>query len=856
MRAHTVMPVRVKRSGEGTLARRQKKRARLSTSTSETEKRMMPIKAYEDEASGKDPSPIKFALHSSQVRGVAAQMEPSVALISPERAPAPVPRPCARVPVLRHGARGLRGDPIALQHRLVALLFVLDKVGLRLRAPARHRLALRGAAAGSEGALRAETKVLTSPRLSTVLLNCPSATWAIDALDGKSSSLLIGACVPADYILTAGQGARVFCATLLTTRCAHDSSNLIATGGAEGIIRVWSLGERREECEWRFPTERSAPVVMLVSIDGGVSTGEVLLAGYDSGDVELWSVEHRVRLAVITKADGQLSSARSMWTPTTTAEAMSCAGDERREAMLLLAGWDGNVKIFAARLGATAGATFVEEEPRCVLRSTFKARHTDTITCSLLIDDRGTGARLVTGGCDATLNVWTLPTPTSWGRFEAPPERDQIAYALTGHDAQVRCLLALGSSGLVPPSGEELAQERGPRGGTAACVRADICARVARGARSANYAHPVRIVSGACDSVLRVWLLGATSGDCVAEITGHDGPITAVVSLGTARREFAPSRTLRERTARGSTGSATGHTLLIASASADGTARIWRIEDDSTWECSCILNSLAGSNGLVALARLSTSDRMEGASRAFGCGGRLSASAGSASIDEAHGGELTHSESAESDKLTQSDDHATAACTDIHCTPLVRCSSGAGSSPSQSSSCGGASARSGARGLFSTQCFVMCGEHLAPQLGSPQPHDAALRCFADSTESALDCEMGDDECDFADEGARGTFPLRHAAHSIPCSSAPPRHYETTTMLRTQHMYDEGDYAPVRLLTAAMDGTLKVWNVSEALSSTRASLICRPIAKSAVPGAVHTTSPAAPPPHVVALDLVV
>jgi WD40 repeat protein len=791
----------------------EKKRARLDPASSATEKRLLPIKKYEEE-SDDSPSPIKFVQHSSRVSGVAAQAAPSAAQFSPESTPAIVPR--AWVPVLRHGARGLRGDPIALQRRLVALLFVLDKVDHRLSAPTRRRLSVGAASvarAERNGALAAGTKTAILPRLATALLNYPSAAWAIDALDGRSTSIVLMSCLPADYILTVGQGAQVFCAALLTTRCPHDGAQLVATGDAEGGIQVWSLGERREQCEWQFLSEREAPVVMLVSVDGGVRAGEVLVAGYDSGAVELWSVERRVCLGLIPHADGSLSSAHGQWTPTLTAEAIGCVGAEVGDALLLMAGWDGNVKLFGARLHPQVAALMscVDPTPLCVLRSTYKARHTDTITCSLLVDK---GTRLVTGGRDAALNVWSLPTSTPWDTIETPSERDQIAYALTGHDAGVRCLLELGYAAVAPSPWPLPAVQRAPPRGS-----------------------PARIVSGASDAVLRVWTLGATSGTCVAKLIGHDGPVTALVALGLARCEIARVHETREWVADGGSQSAAGRAhagraLLVASASADGTARIWRVEDDSTWQCSCVLDSLAGGNGLVALTRLDAADRVDGA---------VATTRGGEAIEMDEGGESSRSDEAESDHTTQSDELATAAGIE-QLTPMARQSSSASANIRQrnSSSSGGAGARSPGSGLFSTQCFVMCGDHPAAQLASPPPPDTAQGCLFAEGEI-------DNECDFAE--ADDLFSSQ-AMVSPSCSAVSSGRYATTTMLRTEHAYDQSEHAPVRLLTAAMDGTLRVWNVSEALRS-RTRMRRRPRAQCALQNMRQQATP-----RVDTLDVVV
>jgi hypothetical protein len=115
-----------------------------------------------------------------------------------------------------HGERGLSSDALALRRRVVALLLSL------------------GRRVGEE-----------APRLARSILSStaslPSYDWAIDARHGPS--LVLGACVPSDYVLGIAS-VDIFCVIVLETTALCDNARQGTFGTSQGALSTLPRGER------------------------------------------------------------------------------------------------------------------------------------------------------------------------------------------------------------------------------------------------------------------------------------------------------------------------------------------------------------------------------------------------------------------------------------------------------------------------------------------------------------------------------------------------------------------------------------------------------------------------------------
>jgi len=146
------------------------------------------------------PSPRKLALRSSPTPSPsptpltteASSSAPPLRRASDQSTFAAPPA----IPCFVHGERGLSSDALALRRRVVALLLSL------------------GRRVGEE-----------APRLARSILSStaslPSYDWAIDARHGPS--LVLGACVPSDYVLGIAS-VDIFCVIVLETTALCDNA--------------------------------------------------------------------------------------------------------------------------------------------------------------------------------------------------------------------------------------------------------------------------------------------------------------------------------------------------------------------------------------------------------------------------------------------------------------------------------------------------------------------------------------------------------------------------------------------------------------------------------------------------------
>ena len=170
------------------------------------------------------PSPRKLALRSSPTPS------PSPTPLKTEASSsAPPPRRASdqstfaappAIPCFVHGERGLSSDALALRRRVVALLLSL------------------GRRVGEE-----------APRLARSILSStaslPSYDWAIDARHGPS--LVLGACVPSDYVLGIAS-VDIFCVIVLETTALCDNARQGTFGTSQGAFVRLSRGERSPVC--------------------------------------------------------------------------------------------------------------------------------------------------------------------------------------------------------------------------------------------------------------------------------------------------------------------------------------------------------------------------------------------------------------------------------------------------------------------------------------------------------------------------------------------------------------------------------------------------------------------------------
>ena len=183
------------------------------------------------------PSPRKLALRSSPtpspsptpLKTEASSSAPPLRRASDQSTFAAPPA----IPCFVHGERGLSSDALALRRRVVALLLSL------------------GRRVGEE-----------APRLARSILSStaslPSYDWAIDARHGPS--LVLGACVPSDYVLGIAS-VDIFCVIVLETTALCDNARQGTFGTSQGAFvstlppgGVSGVRERERERERDFRT--------------------------------------------------------------------------------------------------------------------------------------------------------------------------------------------------------------------------------------------------------------------------------------------------------------------------------------------------------------------------------------------------------------------------------------------------------------------------------------------------------------------------------------------------------------------------------------------------------------------------
>ncbi len=295
---------------------------------------------------------------------------------------------------------------------------------------------------------------------------------------------------------------------------------LLASGGADGSVRVWDPATGRQV---GAPLAgHPGPVRAVVGFDG--PGGRMLLAhGGSDGSVRLWD-----------PATGRQVGAPLAGHP---GPVRALTGFTGPGGWLLLAsgGADGSVRVWDPATGDQVGARW-DGHPDWVWAVTGFA---------------GPGGRmlLATGGDDGSVRVWD------------PATGDQVGAPWTGHPGGVRAV-----TGFAGPGGRMLLATGGDDGSVRVWDPAtgdQVGAPWTRNTRAVwavtSFTGPGRrmlLGSGGDDGSVRVWD-PVTGGQVGPPLTGHTGWVRAVTGF-----------------------SGPGGRLLLASGGADGSVRVW---DPATW---------------------------------------------------------------------------------------------------------------------------------------------------------------------------------------------------------------------------------------------------------------------------------
>jgi WD40 repeat protein len=329
---------------------------------------------------------------------------------------------------------------------------------------------------------------------------------------------------------------------------------LLATGGADGTVRLWSLaslGDRRDTMLGMQETSIVSPMATLEGHTSGVwrvalsSDGQLLISAGADGTVRLWE-PGTGRLVAILQGH---THAGAIW-----GLALSADG-----TLLASGGAEGALRLWEASTG----------RPLAILRG-----RTGAVWGVAMSAD---GELLASGGADGAVRVWSLTGAT---------RRTVVAPTASRDTPEPGGVLGTPRAG----TGRPLANLRGHTG-------------VVRSVALCADAHLV--ASGGEDATVRLWSLNSTGAQRddrlgkqhvgtrppLAELRGHTGVVRSVALSGDGRRVVSGSDDNTVRVWDSSTGRAVstfhGHTgvvwsvalsadgHLVASSGEDGTVRLW-----------------------------------------------------------------------------------------------------------------------------------------------------------------------------------------------------------------------------------------------------------------------------------------
>ncbi|WP_309893182.1 pentapeptide repeat-containing protein [Archangium sp.] len=307
----------------------------------------------------------------------------------------------------------------------------------------------------------------------------------------------------------------------------------VASGGADGLVRVWEVGSGRELVRLEGHTDW----VKSVSWDG---EGRRLASAGDDGTVRVWEVASGRELA---RLEGHGVAVNSVaW--------------DREGRRLASGGGDGLVRVWEVGSGR---------------EMTRLKGHTDWVN-SVAWD--GEGKRLASAGGDGTLRVWEVESGRALACLEGHGDAvNSVAWggggtrlASGGTDGTVRVWEA--------GSGKELARLEG-HGRAVNCVAWD--------------GEGKRLASAGNDGTVRVWEVASVRE--LSRLEGHSGLVSSVAWDGEGRRLVAGERDGTVRVWEAESGRELaqmkglwawirsvawdGEGKRLASGGADGTVRVW-----------------------------------------------------------------------------------------------------------------------------------------------------------------------------------------------------------------------------------------------------------------------------------------
>jgi WD40 repeat protein len=276
--------------------------------------------------------------------------------------------------------------------------------------------------------------------------------------------------------------------SVLTVAFSPDGSR-IASGSADGIVKVWDRRSRREVLTLGGHT--AAATVVAFSSDGNR-----LASGSDDGDVRVWDV---VRGENLLTWRGHAAGVTGLaFNPDGTRLASTGRGEP----------WLGELKLWDASKGeALAGQTW----------------HNVLAAVAFSPD----GRRLVTAGHDGNVVAWDTATLKPNGGFQGQNKRI-VQWTSVAFSADGQWVAAGSSAGLVRVWDGKTAQEflTPTRAGVSAVA---FCSRDGR------------ILAAACaDNTVRGWF--TRTGEPAFTLRGHRGAVTAVACSSDGTRLISASR--------------------------------------------------------------------------------------------------------------------------------------------------------------------------------------------------------------------------------------------------------------------------------------------------------------------------